>query len=279
MSQAHLCASVKKKGSAQPCEAPRLANVMFCGRHARMRNHVLWTTVMGSRLHPHFTRAQALIRGWLLRRRLKMAGPGVLRRGDVANDEDLNTCEDKTRQHPLTFFSFEEAGKVWWFDYATLFRWCEMSPEPVNPYTKTLIPPEALRRMLWLWVHSFNNLPATARLAEETPGMRYTGRINRLCQLFSGYGFTGVGPEHFHRLGRADYLVLHQLILEDLGTAFREGPVKQRLLSWTQHSLIQIRRAIPYQPQSYVARLAYLAYIPADPYVVLFSILSALYRC
>jgi hypothetical protein len=208
-----------------------------------------------------------------------MAGPGVLRRGDVANDEDLNTCEDKTRQHPLTFFSFEEAGKVWWFDYATLFRWCEMSPEPVNPYTKTLIPPEALRRMLWLWVHSFNNLPATARLAEETPGMRYTGRINRLCQLFSGYGFTGVGPEHFHRLGRADYLVLHQLILEDLGTAFREGPVKQRLLSWTQHSLIQIRRAIPYQPQSYVARLAYLAYIPADPYVVLFSILSALYRC
>lgn len=252
---------------------------MFCGRHARMKNHVLWTTVMGSRLHPHFIRAQALIRGWLLRYRLKMAGPGVLRRGALANDEDLNTCVDKTRQHPLTFVSFEEGGKVWWFDYATLFRWCEMSHEPVNPYTKTPISPEALRRIFWLWVYSFHNLPANARLAEETFEIRFNGRINRLCQMFSVYGFAGVTPDNFHRLHRGDYLVLHHFILDDLRTALREGPVKERLLEWTQNCINHIRRPSPYQPQSYIGRLEYLLFLAPDPYVVLFSILSALYRC
>jgi hypothetical protein len=113
-----------------------------CGRHARTRAPVLRIDL--HRASP-VVRLQAVIRGWLLRRRLTLAGPGVLRRKDLVNDEDLFTCESKDRQYPLDYFAFEESGKNYWFNAKDIWSWMTRSVTPLNPYTKTPIPNDARR--------------------------------------------------------------------------------------------------------------------------------------
>ena len=92
-------------------------------------------------------RAQALVRGWLLRKRLALGGPGVLRRSLVTNDEDLVTCESKETIRPFEYFGFEENGKVWCFSFPSLWKWAVRSHQPVNPYTKVPLDIETRKRM------------------------------------------------------------------------------------------------------------------------------------
>jgi hypothetical protein len=92
----------------------------LCGTHARAKNVTLWAEAHKGNTSG-LRKAQGLIRGWLVRRRLRYAGPGVLCRKNLANDEDLETCEESSKEHPFDYFAFEENGKVWWFHFPTLW--------------------------------------------------------------------------------------------------------------------------------------------------------------
>ena len=140
------CASVRKRGSLDQCPLKALTGHTLCGVHARSKAVMLWAVVNQDKVGAA-TRVQAWIRGILLRRRLRLGGPGVLRRTGLSNDDDLVTCESSDRQYPLDYFAFEENGKVWWFDFGTLWKWAQRSTEPANPYTKVPLSVETRTRL------------------------------------------------------------------------------------------------------------------------------------
>ena len=273
------CASVQKKGSLQHCEAPALRSHTLCGRHARCKVPVLWRDIhaaRGNSLH----RFQAIARGWLLRRRLLLAGPGVLKRKELGNDEDLFTCEAKERHNPLEYFSFEENGKVWWFDFASLWQWSTKTHNPTNPYTKIPLSTDTRKRLRSVWSHRLRSnmkLPEESRIYPE----RLLNRWNVLSQIFSDYGFEDVHPQHFMGFGKAEYLSAFILMKPDIETVFPASDVfRATALRMCQRGR---DRASVYFSDRYilesVSLLLIIVSLHKDPYSMIFTVLSALHRC
>lgn len=272
------CASVRRKGGVDQCKANAIRGHTLCGRHARAKVPVLWVDAHRGRSRG-ITKVQAVIRGWLLRKRLALGGPGVLCRKDLANDEELVSCEDKTRQHPFTYFAFEEAGKIWWFDFDSVWRWGSQSHKPANPYTKVPLSTETRRRMRDLWAYrQRHRLP----LADESTvfEQRLLSRWNLVCQVFADNGFVDVHPNQFIDLRSSEFYAMFVLLERDIQVVFSENdPGRARALRLCRRG-IQTRHS---QPKLYelwsVYTLLLLLTIHRDPYSMTFSILSALYRC
>jgi hypothetical protein len=272
------CASVRKHGSTEQCSAKPLVGHTLCGKHARMKTPILWVSVHQKVNHP-IIKAQALIRGWLLRTRLALAGPGVLCRKNLANDEELITCE--TNLHPLEYFGFEESGKIWWFSFDSLWKWSIRSHEPVNPYTKVRLSADTCRRLRQLWAYNQRHsipLPEESNVYEE----RLQCRWNFLCQVFQSNGFVDVHPQMFMEFSKADYLSMFVLLYQDLRIILQENdPYREKILRFcrlgmsTREALITTR--------SYTLQCVYIIMLlisfHKDPYSMVFSVLSALYRC
>lgn len=237
----------------------------LCGRHARTRAPVLWAS-----LHTKtpIVRIQALVRGWLVRKRLALAGPGVLRRKVVNNDEDLFTCESKDRQYPLDYFAFEEAGKVYWFDASSLWDWMSRSVEPVNPYTKTPIPSEAKRR--FRAIQRIRRFQCGCSDADDL----ITRRWNLITQVFRDNGFIDIHPQQFANFGTMEYRTMFVFLERDLQIVLPERNMYRELL------INMCRRAQKRQGLvTFTAMLLRMLMIPRDPYILVFSVLSAFYRC
>jgi len=259
------CAAVRKKGSSDQCLSPPMKGHALCGRHARSRNPVLWASI---HTKTPVVRIQALVRGWLLRKRLALAGPGVLRRKVVNNDEDLFTCESKDRQHPFDYFAFEEAGKVYWFDASSLWDWMSRSVEPVNPYTKTPIPSEAKRR--FRAIQRIRRFLCGGNDAEDLIAKRW----NLITQVFRDNGFIDVHPQQFANFGTMEYRTMFVFLERDLQIVLPERDMYRELL------IHMCRRAQKRQGLvTFTAMLLRMLMIPRDPYILVFSVLSAFYRC
>ncbi len=274
-----LCASVRRKGSTDQCQAKALKGHTLCGRHARCIRPQLWAAARqpdGSRL----IKAQALVRGWLVRSRLSMAGPGVLRRADLVNDEDLLTCEPKETQHPFDYFAFEENGKVWWFAFDTLWQWCRRSHAPVNPYTKVPLSSDTRKRLLSSWGYRRRHqLP----LSPEAPTYedRLRSRWNILIQTFADHGFVDIHPETFLSLNRSELVSMFALLKPDIEVIFPIAtPIRDRAVRYCERA---IRVASTLTPSQYILQSSYilllLVTLHKEPYTMIFAVLSALYRC
>lgn len=140
-----ICFSCKNKNSNERCLNKPLKNLRFCGVHARSKNKKLWIDI------PKFEKQliifQGRFRGWLIRDTLKLRGPGVLKRSECHNTEDLVTCEEKDEISIKNYFAFEESGKIYWFDVRTIFEWSCENLEPTNPYTKQPLTIETRKRL------------------------------------------------------------------------------------------------------------------------------------
>jgi len=273
------CAAVRRQGSTDPCLAVALRGHTLCGRHARMKHPTLWVTVNQPRASP-LAKLQGWVRGHLLRKRLALAGPGVLRRVNLANDEDLVTCVDKSRVSPLDYFAFAENGKVWWFEFASLWNWCIRSHEPVNPYTKVPLSVDTRRRLRTMWTTRVRNgLPVgneSITVAERT---RY--QWNVLCQHFTDYGFAGTHPDTFQDFTRLDLLSMFVLLERDIQVVIPAGhPFRERILSvCRRRSIASDGLHTAHFSLQCANSLLYILSLPPDPYILTFSILSAFYRC
>ena len=249
----------------------------LCGRHARMKYPVLWAPLHKA---TPIVRVQALVRGFLVRKRLALAGPGVLRRKDLANDEELFTCESKDRQHPMEYFAFEEGGKTWWFDVSSLWGWMSRSAEPVNPYTKVPLTADVRRRLRAIWGHSYRMklvLPLGGKSFDEILLLRW----NVLSQIFRDNGFLDVHPQSFLRFSRAEYHAMFVLLHQDLRVVLPENdPYRAKLLRICLRGM-SVRPEV--RNEAYILHsgllLLLMLSLPKDPYVLVFSILSAFYRC
>jgi hypothetical protein len=272
------CASIQRKGSTLQCTAPPVFGHTLCGRHIRARNPILWVDAHRDK-SIHAICIQKWIRGWLIRVRLRRNGPGVLCRKNVANTEDLATFEDVTKQDPFSYFAFEENGKIWWFDYDTIYKWCLRNTEPTNPYTKVLLDLNTKKRIFFIWSYRVRHklpVPEESSNYEE----RLVGRWNMLCQLFSCYGFGTIDPEHFRRFGKVQMHTIFRMILDDLPIVFRDDDMFSKRI---RHCCIRgIETVHTTSTEIYVLqsvhKLLYITTIPRDPYVLLFTMLSAFYR-
>ena len=272
------CAAVKRVGSTEPCIATALRGHTLCGRHARMRSPVLWVDANRSRTPP-IVKIQACARGWLVRKRLWYAGPGVLFRRDLANDEDIITCTEKDKVHPLDFFSFVENDKVWWFEFSSLWTWCSRNEEPTNPYTKVRLSADTRKRLRTVWGYKRRHreeLPPESQSYEE----RLRHRVNILCQHFADYGFDGVYPETLMRFTKDDYITLFVLLQRDIETVIPQSNPFRVILSYLCANRVRVATGTP--PTNYVLQcislLLHIVTLYKDPYVITFSILSAYYR-
>ena len=244
-----------------------------------MKVPVRWADVHRHK-SPRIARVQGLIRGWLLRKRLALGGPGVLCRKNLANDEELVTCMEKERQHPLEYFAFEENGKVWWFDFASLWRWSIQTHEPANPYTKVPLSNEARRRLRAVWGYNQRN---KVLLPPESPqySQRLQQRWNILSQIFADNGFTDVHPNNFLNLRKNELQAMLVLLERDIQVVLRDRDSgRERILRLCRAPLYSRNITEPARYTMWVTYILILILsVPKDPYVMTFSVLSALYRC
>lgn len=268
------CASVRKKGSLEPCTTPALRGHSLCGRHARMKVPVLWAHAMRKRNLP-VVKIQALVRGWLLRSRLRLAGPGVLCRKNLANDEDMVTCESKDREHPLTYFAFEENGKVWWFNFESLWRWTRHSHEPANPYTKVPLSSDTRKRLRATWSYMHRHRMTMPEEPTEF-SQRLCTRWNTVVQVFADNGFVDVHPNMFLNFSTLDFRVMFIFLERDIEVVLPDTDRgKARALRLCQRAI-----TAPNAPTTWlVFILILLLSIHKDPYSMTFMVLSALHRC
>lgn len=272
------CASVRKKGSCDQCTAKAVFGHTLCGRHAKCKTVTLWAQVHKARGN-QMIRVQALVRGWLLRRRLALGGPGVLRRSLVTNDEDLVTCESKESIPAFEYFGFEENGKVWGFSFQSLWKWVVRSHQPVNPYTKVPLDIETRKRLHAAWAYKHRHrmdVPEEPTVLQE----RIRARWNVLCQMFDNYHFGEIHPEMFANMTKVDYYTVFRFLRDDLQTIVPDRhPAKPFLLLFctrAQQTMYAVQSDL-YVLQSLYILLLMLMYLK-DPYNIIFTVLSALYR-
>ena len=272
------CASVKKRGSKDPCTSTALIGHTLCGRHARMKDPELWVAFHPT---PPITKVQALFRGWLVRNRLSHAGFGVLSRKGLANDEDIITFNEKERVHPMDYISFEENGKHWWFEFGSLWTWCMRNYTPVNPYTKVPLKAETRKRLRAIWGYKKRNLEPVP-LESEVFIDRVRHRLNILTQHFADYGFVEVYPEHFIDFTRNDYKTMFILLNRDIETVIpASDPFRGRIamLCGNRAFAPNVFQKDTLFILNCLNTLLHIITFYRDPYTITFSILSVLYRC
>jgi hypothetical protein len=269
-----LCASVRKKGSLEQCRSKALVGHTLCGIHAKCKVPRLWVDAHQDKVAP-LVRIQAWGRGWCIRRRLALAGPGVLRRAGLSNDDDLETCETSDRQFPLDYFAFEENGKVWWFDFATLWKWAQRSTEPSNPYTKVPLSTETRTRLRKVWSYRRRHkepIPADPLLFNERLAMRWT----IISQAIADCGFGTLPVDPFLNMTMHQYLRVFRFLRDDVEATLPGNRFASHLI----HRCLMTAGAISsaqFVLQGSYALMAMLCHTES-PFPLAFCILSALHR-
>ena len=274
-----LCSSVRKKGSTMQCGAKPLKGHTLCGTHARSKRVTLWSELYLGKADG-LVKFQANVRRWLVQRRLALAGPGVLCRKNLTNTEDLETCEESDREHPMTYFAFEENGKIWWFHFPTLWKWSIRSFEPTNPYTKTPLSYATRKRLRAMWSYNRRrnlDIPAEPNTLED----RIRCRWNVICQMFVDNGFGDIDPRIFTHLLKPDYIAVFRMLRSDLEIVFTESSAIRKFANGLIKRLLSAAHVLP--PAVFCLHASYILQLilmfPKDPYVLSFTTLSALYRC
>lgn len=269
------CASTKNKKTDDQCPHTALVGHAMCGHHRGVKTPRLWASVMKDRSAP-LIRFQAIFRGWKLRRYLALCGPGVLCRGDCVNDEELVTLESKNRQHPFDYVGLEEGGKVWWFDFCTLWDWSIRSIAPTNPYTNVELAHEVKQRLKKIWIYRRKKGMTTMSETDVLTADRIFRRWTAVCQIFRVYGFEDVHPNMFVDLTKDNLSTMFRILSIDLNGMQRRP---HRALVYCTRGL-QIGRQMT--PNSYImTSLNALIFMlmESNAYDFVFMVLSALYRC
>jgi len=230
-----LCASCKNKTSTEQCPSQAIKGLLFCGKHVKTKIKRLWSDE--NNVQKNACRIQKIWRGHFIRKRLKLAGEGVLNRKDCHNTEELVTLDDKTKVLPLDYFSFMEADKLWWFDVRSLHQILKRSPKPENPYTRQPLSIETRRRLRdvcrirkRLGLQNYHDAPMPEQFAELANEKWLT-----VCQIIEENGFFDMNHLMFASLNRSQMYVLMSLIHMDMASYALEHPTSSKryqYVSW-----------------------------------------------
>jgi hypothetical protein len=261
-----------KRDTNLQCPYKAIFGCDVCGKHAKAKNIRRWKDLCV--LDMRVVRCQAIARGWSVRRHLRIAGPGVLRRGIVANDEDVISYNDKNRIHPFNYFAFEESSKIWCFEFGSIWSWMSRSAEPVNPYTKVPLSLDVRRRLRELWY--IRSIKRLAPLVEtSTLEERIEQRWTILCQIFSENGFVDATPDQFIQLPRSAYVAVFRMVFHDLGNHHKT----EQALCMGMLSPMIMEKNNPIYIINALRVLLRILLTQREPYNTVFVVMSALFRC
>lgn len=252
------CTSCKNTISNDRCSNKSIKGLDVCGTHAKSKTRRNWYVVNNA--DARISKIQSLWRGYLLRNILKNAGPGVLNRRVCHNEEELISLEPISKIHPLSYFAFEEGGKVWAFDIKTLCKIIIQNQVPLNPYTRIPIPHEARKRIRFYF---YNNWPTSYRLGEDVC-------LNLITQTLHENGFESFRSEYLDALSKKQTEVIKSLMLYDLRglpqTLRRKGCCN--LLNSPTSTIASLLLVI----------LRRVRYNPSEEYEICWMFMSALFR-
>jgi hypothetical protein len=279
-----VCASCKNKTSLEQCPSQAIKGLLFCGKHAKTKVKRLWADVNNGKKHAILL--QKVWRGYFIRKRLKLAGEGVLIRKDCHNTEELVTLDDKTKVHPLDYFSFREADKLWWFDVRSLYQILKKSTKPDNPYTRQPLSIDTRRRLREvcrmrkkLGLQNYHDAPAP-----EAFGDLVNEKWLTVCQIIEENGFFDMNHLLFASLNRSQLYVMLNLIQQDLASFACEHPIGSRryqYVAWLRTCLSNFEKGRTHRTQaSWASSKALLSILYDCPenYTVCFIIISAICR-
>ena len=227
-----VCISCKNQKSKERCENRAINGLTFCGKHVRSPVKRLWHVV--NELDVKASLIQKVWRGYTVRFRLKLAGPGVLKRALCHNDEDIVSFESKEKQHPFDFFSFEEDGRVWWFDVLSMLGCLNSNLHPTNPYTRQSLSIDTRRRLRAIYKYRIHNRlpivhqPSVKRNYEELIEHQWM----KIVQVVHENGFEDVHPNHFMALGKTQLFILLNYMVNDMSALAMEHPKTSRRYRW-----------------------------------------------
>jgi len=229
------CASVRKKGCTEQCSANALINSEFCGRHSKARNPVRW---VGTVKESSVIKLQSILRGFLVRRRLRYSGPGVLNRKACINDEELVTLDDKNSVHPFEYFGWVQNDKLWWMSIASIMQLFRGELHPTNPYSREPFPLEARLRIRKIYVYRIRNkLPLGHVQPQDVE--RMTFRFNTISQIMEENGYEGFHPNSWAAMNRWQMARYLEILMRIVSAWALEKPIRP----WRTGLLNYIRRS------------------------------------
>jgi hypothetical protein len=209
-----FCASIKSKGSKDRCPHKALLHTTFCGKHIRVKKHVIWTPENMEDISA--IKIQKVFRGFLVRNYFSIAGKGCLKRSICHNDEDPITFVEKEKVNPFDYFSFEENGKLWWFSFPSFNEWCIQTPNPINPCTKQPLSNETKERLRELYVlRTYRKL----KQYETSPlpfSKIFAYRWMKVCQEIELKCFEPVNPITFSSFTKLQYYTFLDILKKDI---------------------------------------------------------------
>jgi hypothetical protein len=278
------CASCKNKTSTDQCTSKPLKGLILCGKHAKVKNLRLWKDV--NSLDDKAILIQKVWRAYSIRHWLKIAGPGVLNRSICHNDEELVTLDEKKSVSPLDYFSFEEGGKVYWFDVRSISESSMLKVEPLNPYTREPLSIETRRRLRQICIkrhrknlHNMHNI-SDRRSIDEIILSTWT----HVCQIITENGFFDMSPLYFTSLNPTRLIIFNTMIQKDLVAWAAEHGSKlsrrHRYVFWMKRLFGEFSIGVDPKRLIYLTGRVLVTMLNdcSDNYGICFIIMSALHR-
>lgn len=219
------CEACRRKGSKDRCPNKSLVGLRFCGKHVKSKKVSIWSEV--NDLKTPAIKITKIWRGYSIRKRLDLAGPGVLNRKICHNDEELVSMEEKTQLHPLEYFSFKENDKIWWFDIRSILSCFRTNLIPSNPYTRKPLDLETRHRLRELYKFRLRHKLPTYHEASQkkTVNDLIEYQWMRVCQNLHENGFEGdITPRTICSLSKTQLFLAMTYFLRDATELIYERP-------------------------------------------------------
>lgn len=274
------CVACKNKKSNERCLNRPLGGLLFCGQHVKSKSTRNWYDV--NKINEKVTLISKIWKGYHVRNRLKLAGPGVLNRSQCHNEEELVLSEPKEKIHPFDYFAFKEDEKIWWFDIRSFISLFRSALNPTNPYTRQPLSAETRSRARLIYKYRFNNkLPLYHQpFPKMTLEQLVENQWMRVCQNVVECGFDDIRPELLMSLNKTKIFIvltsmmddMHELALEHPKTSKRYRYLRQ--LRFERHYFF----IKDYPILNFAGTLLSIFNDTMDPFHIAFSFVSAISR-
>lgn len=277
-----LCESCKNKTSNDRCRIRCLVGSRFCGKHSRVKEPRIWAEV--NNVDKHVVLIQKVWKGYSVRYKIRLAGPGALNRSKCHNDEELITMDDKRSVSPLDYFAFEEADKLYWFHICSILENSRINKIPTNPYTRQPLKIEDRRRLRELYVlRLLRKLPLTHDVKQRTLEDDLLTNWTSVCQIIEENGFFDLNPMVFMSMSVTQLYVFLTMIHSDLKAYASEHTSKSRrytYIHWISKVLANYgpNAQQPFYSYQVGATLSFILHNCYDNYAICFIVMSSLYR-
>jgi hypothetical protein len=241
---------------------------------------------MVNKIEDKVTLISKMWKGYNIRKRIQLAGPGALNRKLCNNSDELMTLEPLTTVDVFDYFGFEEGGKIYGFDIRTVLDGLHRAAVPSNPYTRQLLSMADRKRLREIYAYRLRHKLDTVydNNSIKNPDLILTNRWTQICQIAEEHGFFNINPNLFLGMNKTQLYIFLSMIHNDLKTwaAEHKPPHSKRFLYvfWTQNVIKKFSSTQSIAEYSFYVSsiLLSILYDYNDPYTVCFVIMSALYR-